>query len=376
MDWYVLRSFLWNYMLFLLVLLGLFITIDMVVKFDEFVEITGSDGVKSVDGAFEVLLGMVDYYRYQVFRIFGALGGLVPVVAASFTLMRMSRNNELVALLGAGVHLLRIAAPILFASLVLNLLLLPINQELIVPKIFPELTRERGATQSLGAGQPLRAIPDGDDKVLYAGAFHPIGPGNPQPSMDVVDIIEFGPQNVTFLRADRAVWDPGQQQWDLENGRLQPGMWAGRALPKPQPVASYKGTITPETISLSLDGQFVDLLSSARISQLIAAPNAVGLSDLLRVRDSRWAGFVLNIVLVGLTIPAVLTREPLQLRTATTRVFTLVGLCMASAFVSQSMAGQPAPNPAWAMTWPAIMSFTPVIFFAVVAVILLDRVKS
>lgn len=376
MDLYVLRSFLWNYLLFLFVLLGLFITIDTVVKFDEFVEITGHEGVRSVENAVDIVLGMLDYYRFQVFRIFGALGGLVPVVAASFTLMRMSRNNELVAMLGAGVHLLRVAAPILFAALVLNLVLLPINQELIVPKLFPELTRERGAQISLGAGQPLRAIPDGEDKVLYAGAFHPISTNNPQPSMDVVDIIEFGPQNVTFLRADRAVWNPAKQQWDLENGRLQPGMWAGKALPDTTAVSAYKGTITPETISLSLDGQFVDLLSSARISQLIAAPNAVGLGDLLRVRDSRWAGFLLNIVLVGLTIPAVLTREPLQLRTATMRVFTLVGLCLASAFISQSLAGQPAPNPAWAMTWPAIMSFTPVVVFALVAVLMLDRIRS
>jgi hypothetical protein len=271
---------------------------------------------------------------------------------------------------------LRVAAPILFAALVLNLLLLPINQELIVPKLFPELTRERGATISLGAGQPLRAIPDGEDKVLYAGAYHPIGANNPQPSMEVVDIIEFGEQNVTFLRADRAVWNPSKHRWDLENGRLQPGMWAGKVLPEAQAVASYEGTITPETISLSLDSQFVDLLSSARISQLIAAPNAVGLGDLLRVRDSRWAGFVLNIVLVGLTIPAVLTREPLQLRTATARVFALVGACLASAFVCQSLAGQAPPNPAWAMTWPAIMSFTPVVIFAVVAVVMLDRIRS
>ncbi|MFT3785321.1 MAG: LptF/LptG family permease [Tepidisphaeraceae bacterium] len=375
-DLYVLRGFLWNYFLFLFVLLGLFIMIDMVVKFDEFVEITGGQGVKSVDNVLEVLWGIIDYYRFQMFRIFAVLGGVVPVVAAAFTLMRMSRNNELAALLSAGVPLLRVGMPIIVTALVLNLILLPLNQEVIVPKIFPQLTRERGATVSLGAGQPLQAIPDGENRVVYAGAYRPAGLGNPTAAMEVFDVIEFHSSGVNFLHADRAVWNRQTSQWDLENGTLRPGLWTGMGSPAATSVATYKGALNPETISLALDHEFVDLLSTGRINQLINSPNAVGLGDLLRVRDGRLASFVLNIVLVLLTIPAVLTREPLQLRTATTRVFVLVGLCMATMFICQNLAGQSPPKPEWVMIWPSVMCFLPVIAFAAVAVVLLDRVKS
>ena len=69
------------------------------------------------------------------------LSGIIPVVAAAFTLMRLSRFNELTAMLAAGVPLLRIAMPIILVSLVLNALLL-VDQEIVIPRMIPKLTRE------------------------------------------------------------------------------------------------------------------------------------------------------------------------------------------------------------------------------------------
>jgi lipopolysaccharide export system permease protein len=386
MDLYVLRGFLWSYLLFLLVLLSLFIVIDMVVKFDEFAEINDASNAQGLEGALGVLWGIFDYYRFQVFRIFALLGGLVPVFAAAFTLMRMSRNNELSALLAAGVPLLRVSQPIILAALVLNLILLPINQEIVVPKFFPQLTRERGATISLGAGQPLQGLSDGINRRLFAGAYYPPASANQRPSMEVVHIIEQqrldndDPQSDvvarTIISADRAEWDASGQRWILENGIAAPGMSLGGASAVGVPVTEYKGSITPESISLFLDHNFVDLLSTSRINQLLAQPDVIGLTDLMRVRDARLASFVLNIILVLLTIPAVLTREPLLLRAATARVFMLVGGCLATIFITQSLAGQQAPTPALLTKWPAIMAWVPIFLFTPVALFMIDRVKS
>jgi uncharacterized membrane protein YdcZ (DUF606 family) len=102
----------------------------------------------------------------------------------------------------------------------------------------------------------------------------------------------------------------------------------------------------------------------------------IGLTDLMRVRDARLASFVLNIILVLLTIPAVLTREPLLLRAATARVFMLVGGCLATIFITQSLAGQQAPTPALLTKWPAIMAWVPIFLFTPVALFMIDRVKS
>jgi lipopolysaccharide export LptBFGC system permease protein LptF len=53
---------------------------------------------------------------------------VIPVVAVAFTLIRLSRFNELSAILAAGVPLLRVSAPIIFASLGLNVLSSPIRK--------------------------------------------------------------------------------------------------------------------------------------------------------------------------------------------------------------------------------------------------------
>ncbi len=110
-DRYVAALFIRNYLLSFLVLIGLFVVLDMVFKFDELVELAEADS----RGASAILLGIADYYFHQAFLFFAHLCGIIPVVAAAFTLMRLSRFNELSAMLSAGVPLLRLAMPILVA---------------------------------------------------------------------------------------------------------------------------------------------------------------------------------------------------------------------------------------------------------------------
>ena len=97
---------------------------------------------------------------------------------------------------------------------------------------------------------------------------------------------------------------------------------------------------------------------------------------MLRVRESRLASYFINIVLVALAIPCVLTREPLLLKTSTVRLFGLVGACRATVFLTQAIAGLPPADPAWAQRWPALMAWVPVLVFAPTAVWLLDRIRS
>src|SRR5690606_6600062 len=110
-DRYVLTLFLKNYLISFLVLVGLYIVMDMVFQFDELAELqeqTGASGIAS----FVAIAGQVArFYFYNSFMIFAHLSGIIPVVAATFTLMRLARFNELVAILAAGVPLVRVAAP-------------------------------------------------------------------------------------------------------------------------------------------------------------------------------------------------------------------------------------------------------------------------
>lgn len=375
-DWYVLKSFAKNYVISLVVLIALYIVLDMVFNFDEFVQVNGRAGAEEASSTFQTLKVIADYYFFQSFRIFNFLAGIIPVVATAFTLMRMSRFNELAALLAAGVQLGRVAAPIIVASLLLNGVLLFVNQEIVVPSMIGKLSRDRGDATSTLENRWLRPMAIDAHSVLTAGRYTPGHDGGAAPTMETVTIFTIVPEKPTLkLDADTAVYDARENVWRLTNGKLTTLAVRNQTS---EPVDTYPGTgVNPETIALFVSrNDFVDLLSSARIRELLESGTEVGRVDLMRVRDARWANYLLNLILVLLTIPCVLTREPQQLRTATARIFVLIGACMATIFVTQNMAGQPPSDPQLAGVWPALMAWLPIFIFGPIAIWLLDRLKT
>src|SRR5436305_6063699 len=139
LDRYVLVTFIKNYLISFMVLIGLYVVLHMMFNFDELNQVRAQSA-----GGMEQLVSTVSvissFYFYQTFVIFVQLSGIIPVVAASFTLLRMSRFNELSAILAAGVPLLRVAMPVILCGVVINFLLLPIDQELLVPNMIHKIT--------------------------------------------------------------------------------------------------------------------------------------------------------------------------------------------------------------------------------------------
>ena len=120
----------------------------------------------------------------------------------------------------------------------------------------------------------------------------------------------------------------------------------------------------------------MELLSTSRIDQLIDRPGSYGQTNLLRVKHWRFVQPFMNVVLLLLAIPCVLTREPGRLKSAATQCLLLTGLGMGSMFLSHQLAGNPPPGPDWVVTWPALMAWMPVLVFGPVAIVLLDRLKT
>src|SRR5438477_3234790 len=104
LDRYVLLTFLKNYLISLMVLIGLYIVLDLVFNFDELFEVQTRSNVATGGGAsfLAVLYVIWDFYFYQLFRIYAQLSGVIAVVAAAFTLVRFARFNELSAMLSSG----------------------------------------------------------------------------------------------------------------------------------------------------------------------------------------------------------------------------------------------------------------------------------
>lgn len=374
---YILFSFLKNYAISLLVLLGLYVTLHMVFQFDEVVKV-GAVGQAAGQTTWELIGSIADFYFHQSFLFFVQLSGVIPVVAAAFTLVRMSRFNELTAVLAAGVPLLKFVQWVIIAGVVLNLVLLPLVQELIIPRMIPKLTRQIndlkvGKVQSY----EIRMMQDVDGNLLRAGRYYPPGPDTPA-RMDVLDVLERDAQgNIRrHLSADAAEWLPDDGVWKLENGLEVNDLSPTQARSEPRPAFFYQTTITPDEIALYRSGDYVDLLSTNRIDQLLQRPKIYGTANLLRVKHFRWSQFLINIVLLLLAIPCVTARDPTRLKQNILWCFVLVGACMATVFIAQNLAGNPPPGIEWTANWPLVLAWLPIVPFALLAVVLLDRMKT
>lgn len=374
-DRYVVSSFLKNYLLSFLVLVGMYVVLDMIFNFDELVEINAKSS------GLETLILFVkyisDYYFYQMFLYFAHLSGMIPVAAAAFTLMRMVRFNELSALLSAGVPLLRIAMPIVIAALFLNGLLW-VDQELIIPNMIPKLIRKHDfGVDSDTRWFAISAMRDEGRGKLFASRYFAT---EDRPHMDYLSVVEQDEnyRPVSLIRADSAEWDEAGGQWILKNGHIDRNLSPDQKLPvKSEPLAVYKSSITPTKIQLYRNSDFVEMLSTKQINELLSEPLSYGQANLLRVKHTRGVAQIsINMILLLLSVSCVLTRDPQQLRSAAGRSIILCGLCMTMAFIGQEMGGSPPTDPALAAKWPALMAWLPIFTFGPLSVYLLDRVKT
>lgn len=376
LDRYVISTFLKNYLISFFVLIGLYVTLDMVFNFDELVQVQERAGATSgLESAIAVIRAAADYYFYQFFYIFVQLSGMIPVVAAAFTLIRLSRFNELSAMLSAGVPLLRVASPIIIVALILNGLLL-LDQELLIPQIIPKLVRSKQEAGQETASKEFQIPAMQDDKngVLNVARYRP-GPGTPV--MFEMTLVERNKelQPVAMITAKRADWDAQTASWRLTEGRRIDGLLYDTNRKVTDNVTEYKSNVTPEEIALYRSGNYVELLSTHRIDELLDRPQSYGTVALLRVKHSRFTQPLVNIILLLLAIACVLSREPTRLKSAATWCLILTGLCMATTFVGQQLTGSP-PNAQLAPQWPAIMAWLPILIFGPIAVFLLDRVET
>jgi lipopolysaccharide export LptBFGC system permease protein LptF len=375
-DRYVLGMFIRNYLISFMVLIGMYVALDMVFNFGN---LTQSKG-QSLTGmsVLRIFYDICDFYFYQAFFFFVQLSGVIAVVAAAFTLMRLSRFNETTALLAAGTPMLRIAASVVIAGVVLNLLLLPIDQEILIPRMIPKLIREHNDVHRSSLKTfPVQMMTDKDHGLFNAGMYYPASEQSP-PHIVCLDVIERDAQlrPTAHLYADSAVWDQGQRRWNLSNGKLAPITPPDRPTPT-QGVGSvniYQSDITPDEIALNLGKDYIQLLPISKIDQLLDLKR-YGTLDLLRVKHLRFSQPLANVILLLLAISTVLTREPGTLKTAALRCMTLTGLCMGSVFIGYQMAASP-PSPDLINLWPALMTWMPVFIFGPLSVYLLDRIKS
>src|SRR5438270_6601391 len=134
-DRVLFTAFLKAYLLCLVSLLSLYVIIDLFTKLDDFAE--------QVHGLGPLVRHVATYYGYQSIRIFDQLCESIVLLAATFTVVWVQRNNELLPLLSAGVPTRRMLCPVMAgASLMVGMGVA--NQELVIPRVADALLADRG----------------------------------------------------------------------------------------------------------------------------------------------------------------------------------------------------------------------------------------
>lgn len=377
-DRYIIRTFLKNYVLSFLVLISLYIALDMVFHFDVLAR-SGQDArgdASPLMPALRLLVNICDFYFYQSFAVFVQLSGIIPVVAAAFTLVRMTRFNELTAMLAAGVPLLRLAAPVLVAAVILSGLLI-VDTEFVIPQITHKLMRSHDDVGKPGRSTyPIQAMEDGNGSLLVAARYTPPVSANGPAGMERVDIIEFGPDHrpSAHILAQSATFDPRRRVWLLKDGIRQTGLRPHDPITT-TPVDAWETDIGPQEIALYRTNNFADFLATSQIDALLRHPRNYGMVPLLRVKQWRVVQPLANIILLLLAVPCVLTREPRTVKMAAAKTVLLTGAFVCAMFITHQLARKP-PTAELSTYWPAMVLWAPLFVFGPLAVYLLDRVKT
>jgi lipopolysaccharide export system permease protein len=133
LDRLVVAAYARSYVICLASLLSLYIVIDLFTNLEAFFQ---------GQGFWQGLIGMGRYYVYQSSEIFDRLCEPILLLAGTFTVAWMQRNNELLPLLSAGVPTRRVLWPVFVGSMIFIGVGIA-NQELVIPRIADMLVRSR-----------------------------------------------------------------------------------------------------------------------------------------------------------------------------------------------------------------------------------------
>ena len=369
LDRYIMRRFLTNFVILFLLIYLLATAIDLILQLDEFMqaveEIAGEDAgfIKTMTTLASLV---VNFHGPRAFQLFAYLLGITCVGAMGFTLSQMYRHRELVAILASGVSLYRVVWPIVVAAFVLNGLHI-INSNIILPHFAPALIRGHNDLQhgSIAAFEvPLTE--DGHGSLLHAPAYHQDSQTLEHPTFLERD--EHG-RTVRHTSALSAQWNEAEQAWVLNEGvhynRTTPGDApnAAEAPPPREAATTIETDLTPEALVVRRYAQFAQMLSPGQIEALLQSPGAVDAAALARIKYSRYAVVFTNLLMLLMTIPFFLLREPTNLLRQSIMCAVVALGAMLGAFIGMEMS-LPGIPPVAGVFLPVIVLIPLTIFSA------------
>jgi lipopolysaccharide export system permease protein len=160
LDQYVLRLFAKVLLVAFVSLTGLYTVIDAFGNLEEFITYGHAHG-----GMWGVIFG---YYGARALTFFDRTSPLLALVAAMFAIAWLQRTNELTALMAAGIPKARLVKPLIGAVIVVSLIA-ALNRELLIPAVRERLTRN---AQDLSGDRSKTVHPcyDNETNIFISGS--------------------------------------------------------------------------------------------------------------------------------------------------------------------------------------------------------------
>lgn len=330
-DRYILGRFLANFAILFGLLYVFGAAIDLILNLDKFVDAArrvAGDDAGSLSILVTLLRLVVDFQAPRFFQFFGYLHGLVAIGAMAFTLAQMHRFKELVAVLASGMSLHRIAMPFIAGTFAICLLQL-VNQEFLLPRVAPLLLRDHATIGKSGFDAfEIQFTSDGKGNLLLAPLFDPR-----TNTLTAPTFLERENRMTTSRRisADEARWNESRRGWELTNGLAivaNSTQTPSDTLLQRVPLDFYASDISPETLTVRRYAQFAGMLSLRQIGQMLRSPHSAEASSLIRYRFSRFSTVLVNILVLVITLPSFLLREPSNLLRQSVKCAAIAIPCM------------------------------------------------
>ena len=388
LDRYIIRSYLMNYVLSLGVLMGVVVLFDLIINFDKFTPKDPTGQMSGMAVFFRMMADMGDYYFYQSFLFFQLVSPVIPTLAAGFTMVRMTRHNELTAMLASGVSLYRIAAPIIILAILFSLLVIA-NQEVVIPHFAEKLLRTHdGSRETISRNDPLYFVKDNDNSLLIALQYNP--EADP-PTMKDVRIVfrDASGAPIGRIMATDAVWD--ENHIDKDNHLPVGGTWifhnarqiddkntdprtaiaeTERTLERPY------SSLTPRQLNFIYSKKAVDFLSSSQIAQLSQNSPEANRPAFQKIMNIRFTQPVMNIIMLLIGIPFLLTREPGRLIVNLFYCVIVSGICFVATFVFFQLSGSPPLQIAGMTLASSLFAWVPIVIFFPLSLVMLSGIKT
>lgn len=366
-DKYVAKNFLTGYAIVFMVLMGLIIVVDLFVNIDEFAE-------SSELGTGEVFSRILIYYAAQSALYFRDCAGFITVIAAVFSLGRMTKSNELIAIMASGVSLKRVIAPIITLSIILTALLI-VDQELVIPRLANKLVKTHDA---IGGGEtyPVWFMKDNKGSLVCTMKYDEDSATMNTPAIIKRKQVDAGKWlTLGVIKADSAVFDRQNNRWNLTNGKYLEITRETDQMDSQYEFVSvpyYETDLTPELVPLKRQESYLDLLSFNQLTALEKGAKTKDLAALIAQKQNRITEPIINTVMLLIALPVLVCRDPKAMKSAIVKSFAITASCFVITFACKMMATEEL----FTHTKPELWAWLPVMIFLPIAFIEIDSMQT